>query len=155
MLSNGPIRENYNPLTGEGLHTKNFSWSASAFYLLYQDTLTGNDTTSQTGIALPQEDLLTFKQTIAKFNNIKSTKKKQVTASVKSVSDAEGYQIKYADNTAFQNPVKVKVDLADASRTIKNLKSGKTYYFKVRAYQTVNGKKVFTKYSSAKEVTVK
>lgn len=155
LLSNGPIRENYNPLTGEGLHTKNFSWSASAFYLLYQDTLTGNDTTSQTGIALPQEDLLTFKQTIAKFNNIKSTKKKQVTASVKSVSDAEGYQIKYADNAAFQNPVKVKVDLADASRTIKNLKSGKTYYFKVRAYQTVNGKKVFTKYSSAKEVTVK
>ena len=50
LLSDGPIRENYNPETGEGLHTKNFSWSAAAFYLLYQNTLTGNDTTSQTGL---------------------------------------------------------------------------------------------------------
>ncbi len=39
LLGDGPIRENYNPLTGEGLHTKNFSWSAAAFYMLYQDTL--------------------------------------------------------------------------------------------------------------------
>lgn len=50
LLSDGPIRENYNPETGEGLHTKNFSWSAAAFYLLYQNTLTGNDTTCQTGL---------------------------------------------------------------------------------------------------------
>ena len=50
LLSDGPIRENYNPLTGEGLHTKNFSWSAAAFYLLYQNVLTGNQTTSQTGL---------------------------------------------------------------------------------------------------------
>lgn len=39
LLGDGSIRENYNPLTGEGLHTKNFSWSAAAFYTLYQDTL--------------------------------------------------------------------------------------------------------------------
>lgn len=39
LLGDGPIRENYNPLTGEGLHTKNFSWSAAAFYTLYQDEL--------------------------------------------------------------------------------------------------------------------
>ena len=50
LLSDGPIRENYNPLTGVGLHTKNFSWSAAAFYLLYQNVLTGNETTSQTGL---------------------------------------------------------------------------------------------------------
>lgn len=50
LLSDGPIRENYNPLTGEGLHTKNFSWSAASFYLLYQNVLTGNETTSQTGL---------------------------------------------------------------------------------------------------------
>lgn len=39
LLGDGPIRENYNPLTGEDLHTKNFSWSAAAFYTLYQDEL--------------------------------------------------------------------------------------------------------------------
>lgn len=50
LLGDGPIRENYNPLTGEGLHTKNFSWSAAAFYLLYENVLTGNKTTCQIGL---------------------------------------------------------------------------------------------------------
>ncbi|WP_419743295.1 MGH1-like glycoside hydrolase domain-containing protein [Paraclostridium dentum] len=34
-----PIRENYNPETGEGLHTTNFSWSAAAYYLIYTEVL--------------------------------------------------------------------------------------------------------------------
>lgn len=37
----------------EGLHTKNFSWSASAYYLMYENTLEGNETTSQKGFAIP------------------------------------------------------------------------------------------------------
>ena len=53
LMGDGPIRENYNPLTGEGLHTKNFSWSASAYYLMYKNTLEGNETTSQKGFAIP------------------------------------------------------------------------------------------------------
>lgn len=53
LMGDGPIRENYNPLTGEGLHTKNFSWSASAYYLMYENTLEGNETTSQKGFAIP------------------------------------------------------------------------------------------------------
>ncbi|MGL5414518.1 MAG: alpha-glucosidase [Clostridium sp.] len=47
VMGDKAIRENYNPLTGEGLHTTNFSWSASAYYLMYQNTLQGNETTSQ------------------------------------------------------------------------------------------------------------
>lgn len=50
LLGDGPIRENYNPLTGEGLHTKNFSWSAACFYLMYENVLAGDGTTCQTGI---------------------------------------------------------------------------------------------------------
>ena len=53
LMGDGPIRENYNPETGKGLHTTNFSWSASAYYLMYQNTLTSKDTTSQNGIAIP------------------------------------------------------------------------------------------------------
>lgn len=52
LVGTGPIHENYNPETGEGLHTRNFSWSASAFYLLYQNTLTSTQTTSQNGLAI-------------------------------------------------------------------------------------------------------
>lgn len=38
-LTQSPIRENYNPETGEGLHCTNFSWSAAVFYLIYRDYL--------------------------------------------------------------------------------------------------------------------
>lgn len=34
LLSTGPIRENYHPLTGQGLNAKNFSWSAAHILLL-------------------------------------------------------------------------------------------------------------------------
>ena len=54
LLEDGAIRDNYNPETGEGLHTANFSWSASSFYSLYRNTLTGDHTTSQTGFDIPQ-----------------------------------------------------------------------------------------------------
>lgn len=55
LLGDGPIRENYNPLTGAGLHTKNFSWSASAYYSLYRNTLGGNRTTSQVAFDIPED----------------------------------------------------------------------------------------------------
>lgn len=45
VLSDESIRENYNPLNGKGLHTKNFSWSAAAYYLLFTNVL-ANDKNS-------------------------------------------------------------------------------------------------------------
>lgn len=45
LLGSGTIRENYNPVNGKGLHAKNFSWSAAAYYLLVTNTLQGNENT--------------------------------------------------------------------------------------------------------------
>ncbi|CAM4183615.1 MGH1-like glycoside hydrolase domain-containing protein [Shewanella aquimarina] len=39
VLGDGPIRENYDPLTGDGLHCTNFSWSASVLLLIYRSWL--------------------------------------------------------------------------------------------------------------------
>ncbi|RBI59498.1 glycoside hydrolase [halophilic archaeon] len=39
ILGDGPIAENYNPLTGERLNAPNFSWSAASLLTLYQDYL--------------------------------------------------------------------------------------------------------------------
>ena len=39
LMGEKAIRENYNPLNGDGLHATNFSWSAAAFYTLYKDYL--------------------------------------------------------------------------------------------------------------------
>lgn len=68
LLGDGPIRENYNPETGEGLHTTNFSWSAAAFASLFRNTLAGDHTTSQTAFPIPvqkqEENIRTFLNTL-------------------------------------------------------------------------------------------
>lgn len=155
LLGDGPIRENYNPLTGEGLHTKNFSWSASAYYLLYQNTLTGSDTTSQTGIARPQtiNTDRQFQKAVPVITSVKSKAKNQAVIKVQKLDGAAGYQVQYADNAKFKNAS--KVSFKAASKTVQKLKSGKKYYFRVRAYQIINNKKVYTTYSSKKSVKIK
>ncbi len=47
LMGNGPIHENYNPLNGKGISTKNFSWSAAAYYLMYKNTLLSDEPTTQ------------------------------------------------------------------------------------------------------------
>lgn len=37
LLANGPIRENYHPITGEGLNAKHFSWSAAHLLMLIRE----------------------------------------------------------------------------------------------------------------------
>ena len=41
------------------------------------------------------------------------------------------------------------------SASVKGLKSGKKYYVKIRAYRTINGKKVYGAYSKIKSITIK
>ena len=39
--------------------------------------------------------------------------------------------------------------------TNKNLKKGKTYYYKIKAYKKVNGKKALGQFSAVKSVKIK
>ncbi|MCL1049778.1 cell wall anchor protein [Shewanella abyssi] len=43
IIGQSPIRENYNPITGEGLHCTNFSWSASVLLLIYDTWLSKSE----------------------------------------------------------------------------------------------------------------
>src|SRR5699024_1611297 len=52
LMGNGPIHENYNPLNGKGISTKNFSWSAAAYYLMYKNTLLSDEPTTQDAFKL-------------------------------------------------------------------------------------------------------
>lgn len=65
------------------------------------------------------------------------------------VSGAAGYQVKYAANKKFKK-AKKKFTKKN-SITLKKLKKRK-YYIKVRAYKTVNGKKVYGAFSKVKVV---
>lgn len=87
-----------------------------------------------------------------------STTKKTVTVKFSKVANVSGYEIVRAQskNGSYK---KVKTITNNSASTIvfknSSLKSGKTYYYKVRAYKTVNGKKVYSDYSAVKSIKVK
>jgi surface protein len=69
----------------------------------------------------------------------------------------KGYEIQYSMDKKFKKDVK-KVTIGKTkttSKKIKKLKSGKTYYIRVRTYKEANSKKVYSKWSKAKSITVK
>ncbi|MCD7723252.1 MAG: fibronectin type III domain-containing protein [Clostridiales bacterium] len=68
----------------------------------------------------------------------------------KAVSGAAGYQIQQYNSSAGEWETVKTVSGGDTlSYTVKDLNTATTYKFRVRAYKTVNGKKVYGPYSSA------
>ena len=64
-----------------------------------------------------------------------------------------GFQIRYATTKKFKSGTYKTVTLTSKSATSKaltKLKAGKTYYVKVRAYKTVDGKKIYSSWSKVK-----
>lgn len=91
------------------------------------------------------------------IKNAKSLKKKQVKVYWKKDSKVSGYQILLATNSKFtkgKKTVTVK-GYKTTSKTIKSLKSKKTYYVKIRSYKTVSGKKVYGAFSKVKKAKIK
>lgn len=81
---------------------------------------------------------------------IRSTKagKRRITVRWKRVPDVSGYRI-YRSKTKSGKYRAIKtVGRKTLKFTNKGLKRGKHYYYKVRAYKKVNGKKVYSNYSS-------
>ena len=73
------------------------------------------------------------------------------------VDAADGYQIQYSYKKGFKKQVKtVNVNKASkSSKVIKKMKVGKKVYVKVRAFQNVNGQKVYGNFSKVKNLTVR
>ena len=87
---------------------------------------------------------------------LSSPKSKSAKVSWKKVSNATGYKIYRATSkkVTYKN-IKTDTSGNTLSYTSKGLSSGKTYYYKVRAYRTVNGEKVYSYYTPVKSVKVK
>lgn len=69
-----------------------------------------------------------------------------------------GYQVQYAASKQFTAKTAATKTIRKASvkkLTVKKLKSGKTYYVRLRTYKTVNGKAYYSSWSKAKRVTTK
>lgn len=87
-----------------------------------------------------------------KITYAKSTKKKTAVVKWSKSKDADGYQFQYGLNKNFKKAKNVKTTKTNI--TLKNLKSKKIYYVRVRAYKKVNGKTVYSKWS-AKKIKIK
>lgn len=89
----------------------------------------------------------------AKLVSVKSVSKKGVKITWNKVRTAKGYQIKYS---AKKNMTDAKTATSGSlSKKITKLKSGKRYYFKVRAYKSADGSRIYGGWSSVKSVKVK
>lgn len=85
---------------------------------------------------------------------VKSSAKKAAAISWKAVSGASGYDVYYGTS---KSKVTSKVVTGTTKLSVNKTKlvSGRTYYFRARAYRVVNGKKVYGAYSAVKSVKVK
>lgn len=91
-----------------------------------------------------------------KLNSAKSTSKKKIKASWSKVSGASGYQVMWSTYKNFSKNYKTKsVKAKYSSKTVTTAQSKKTYYVRVRAYKTINGKKVYSQWSNTKKVKTK
>ncbi|MBR6568316.1 MAG: fibronectin type III domain-containing protein [Clostridia bacterium] len=84
--------------------------------------------------------------------------KNQLTIRWKTVSDVKGYQLMYSTSEKFTKKATKTLTVTKAKTkktTIKNLKKGKKYYVKVRAYKTVGTKKIYGAFSSVKTVKIR
>ncbi|MGN1421508.1 MAG: fibronectin type III domain-containing protein [Eubacterium sp.] len=91
------------------------------------------------------------------LSSVKATGKKKIKVSWKKKSGASGYQIYWAKDKSFKKVVAKTIVKGGktTSYTGKNFTKGKKYYVKVRAYKTVNGKKVYGSWSTVKSVKCK
>ena len=82
--------------------------------------------------------------------------KRKVTIKWKKVNDASGYEI-YRATSKNNKYTKVKTITKSSLvyYTNSNLSSKKNYYYKVRAYKTICGKKVYSSYSTIKNIKTK
>lgn len=74
----------------------------------------------------------------------------------KKYSGIKGYEIVYSTSKKFTAASTNRVVAGSSEKTLKKLKTGKTYYVKVRAYRVDStGRKIYGAYSKVRNVQVK
>ena len=101
--------------------------------------------------------IVSAKPTLAKVKSLKAKGQKKVKLTWTKVPGADGYVI-YRSNKKNGKFKQIQVIKKGKTTTFtqKKLKKGKKFYYKIRAYRKVGGKKVYsTGYTASKVVKVK
>lgn len=109
-------------------------------------------TTAKKNTTKPAAKVVAPKKAVLK--TVKALGKKKVKISVKKTSEkVNGYELVLSTKRNFKNAKKVTTKKNVI--TVKELKAGKKYFVKVRAFKKVGNKKIYGKYSTVKKVVVK
>lgn len=84
--------------------------------------------------------------------------KKSFKASWKVLGNTTGYQLQYSTSKSFKKGTNKSILISDkkaAAKTVKKLKSKKTYYVRIRTYRSVSSVKYYGKWSAAKKIKTK
>lgn len=96
------------------------------------------------------------KLTAVSLTSVKNAGKNTVKVSWKKVTGANGYRVY---RSTSKNGEYTSAGFIKKGSTVtfkdKKVSEGKTYYYKIRAYRTVNGKRVYGPYSAVKSVKAK
>ncbi len=85
-----------------------------------------------------------------------TTKSKKATLKWKKISGVDGYEIYMSTSKKGKySRVRTVTKSGTVKYTKSSLKKNKRYYFKIRSYKTVDGKKVYSSYSTVKSIKVK
>ena len=91
-----------------------------------------------------------------KLSSAKSTKKKTFTTTWKKTGGNSGWQVQYSLNKKFRSGVRtVNLKANNTKLTVRKLRSRKNYYIRIRGYKKVNGKMMYSSWSSVKSVKIK
>ncbi len=122
-----------------------------------KDMTSSSSSSTTTEPTTPSNNTTTQTSTPAKTKVQKiSTGKKSITLQWKKISGVTAYQVQIATNKKFtKNKKTVKVSKKSKKTKIKKLKAKKVYYVRVRSYKKVNGKKVYSKWSTVRKVKTK
>ena len=123
---------------------KTWYYKVKASGTLYSEKYTTADSNIVSAKAVPAKPVIKL-----------SAGKKKATVTWNKISGAGGYEVYRATSKNGKYTKAATVKAGKTTYTDAKLKAKKTYYYKVRAYKTVKGKKVYTGYSSVGKTTTK
>ena len=111
-----------------------------------ENRLSGYDKTGVSAKAVPNKSAITA---------LSSKGKGSMTVQWKKISGADGYRVYRINSKGNYTYVAQVASGSTLQYTEKGLKSGQTYNYKVRAYRTVGGEKIFGAYSDIRSASVR
>ena len=91
-----------------------------------------------------------------KLSSAKSTKRKTFTTTWKKTGGNSGWQVQYSTNKKFRSGVRtVNLKSSNTRLTVRNLRSRKNYYVRVRSYKKVGRQTWYSGWSNVKAVRIR